>query len=579
MSAEMPEDEERVIEEIGMVSRRLVTTEEEEHEEHEEDQSGDVLHGVEDVDHQMPLGSVGSNHSRHSSSQEASALPKHSFSKKNGEPAVKKLLDQERFLPIANVVRLMKRIMDPQAKLAKDAKECVQECTSEFISFIAAEAAEMCSQQKRKTILADDLLTAMESLGFDNYAEPMRIFLQKYRQVHKITGPYHHEHANYRRPPQFEHDPPVAPLFFNSDQGDRRCTETKYVINKTEVIKNAPFEGEWNEQTGEHTGTLVDRVQRDDVAEEETIYQGAHMEMQGQEMEEIADEGDGPMGAIALEQQQQMQIYYDPKSKQHYAAKETPNGMELYPLVIQGKPLQLETVDASDGPNFVVNMEDNSDHQLGMESAFDSHMDPNQPSTSSAIYGNDQPHSSHQYYPQETQQYHHMNPPQRQRHQQHAQRHHIPAKRQKMVPQYEQIDEMADDDDHYRPQNPHGAAMMEGGRNEEEDDPMSPTVDEIRKYREQQKGQRHRHQQQDMPTERKPHRLPNPRKTVDLIRQERLLQEQLETMGGSAHQAPIPTLNSLNKAPKPIPPHRAMGLVASPRPSPAGKRTPQKRKK
>ena len=37
---------------------------------------------------------------------------------------------------IANVARIMKNSLPPTAKVSKDAKECVQECVSEFISFI-----------------------------------------------------------------------------------------------------------------------------------------------------------------------------------------------------------------------------------------------------------------------------------------------------------------------------------------------------------------------------------------------------------------------------------------------------------
>ncbi|CCD65581.1 Nuclear transcription factor Y subunit nfyb-1 [Caenorhabditis elegans] len=268
------------------------------------------------------------------------------------------LLDQERFLPIANVVRIMKTQMDPQAKLAKDAKECAQECVSEFISFIASEAAEICNITKRKTITADDLLTAMEATGFDNYAEPMRIFLQKYRQAHKITGPIHRTHPDYVRPPQFQMDPFVRPLFFDTEQG-RRCTETQYVINGSEIVKNAPLGEEWNEQTG----TLNTRA--DGYYMEEPMEPMPMEEVEIEEHEEIIEQDS--LGAIALEQQGQMQIYVDPKTKQHFAAKETPNGMELYPLIIQDTPLQLENVS---GPNqFVMNMPDGRaiPHGMGQE--------------------------------------------------------------------------------------------------------------------------------------------------------------------------------------------------------------------
>lgn len=44
-----------------------------------------------------------------------------------------------RYLPIANISRIMKKALPDNAKIAKDAKETVQECVSEFISFITSE--------------------------------------------------------------------------------------------------------------------------------------------------------------------------------------------------------------------------------------------------------------------------------------------------------------------------------------------------------------------------------------------------------------------------------------------------------
>jgi len=89
--------------------------------------------------------------------------------------------EQDRFLPIANVSRIMKASVPPSAKIAKDAKECVQECVSEFISFITSEAAEKCQLEKRKTIGGEDILHAMSTLGFENYAETLKIHLAKLR--------------------------------------------------------------------------------------------------------------------------------------------------------------------------------------------------------------------------------------------------------------------------------------------------------------------------------------------------------------------------------------------------------------
>eukprot|EP00944_MAST-04C_sp_MAST-4C-sp1_P006273 g6273.t1 len=90
--------------------------------------------------------------------------------------------EQDRFLPIANISRIMKKSLPPNAKIAKDAKETVQECVSEFISFITSEASDKCQREKRKTINGDDLLWAMSTLGFDKYYDPLKVYLTKYRE-------------------------------------------------------------------------------------------------------------------------------------------------------------------------------------------------------------------------------------------------------------------------------------------------------------------------------------------------------------------------------------------------------------
>ncbi|KAJ0988353.1 hypothetical protein J5N97_006709 [Dioscorea zingiberensis] len=91
--------------------------------------------------------------------------------------------EQDCFLPIANVSRIMKKSLPGNAKISKEAKETVQECVSEFISFITGEASDKCQREKRKTINGDDLLSAMTALGFENYVVPLKIYLNKYRET------------------------------------------------------------------------------------------------------------------------------------------------------------------------------------------------------------------------------------------------------------------------------------------------------------------------------------------------------------------------------------------------------------
>ncbi|POS86562.1 hypothetical protein EPUL_001295, partial [Erysiphe pulchra] len=112
--------------------------------------------------------------------------------------------EQDRWLPIANVARIMKIALPENAKIAKEAKECMQECVSEFIAFITSEgawsirctlikfgnqkASEKCQIEKRKTVNGEDILFAMTSLGFENYAETLKIYLSKYRETQTSRG-------------------------------------------------------------------------------------------------------------------------------------------------------------------------------------------------------------------------------------------------------------------------------------------------------------------------------------------------------------------------------------------------------
>ena len=106
-----------------------------------------------------------------------------------GKVEYEEVREQDRFLPTANISRIMKKSLPPNAKIAKDAKDTTQECVSEFISFITSEASDKCQQEKRKTINGDDLLWAMSTLGFDKYVDPLKLYLSKYRESVKGDKP------------------------------------------------------------------------------------------------------------------------------------------------------------------------------------------------------------------------------------------------------------------------------------------------------------------------------------------------------------------------------------------------------
>ncbi|KAK9056071.1 hypothetical protein SSX86_027158 [Deinandra increscens subsp. villosa] len=77
----------------------------------------------------------------------------------------------------------MRKNLPPHAKISDDSKETIQECVSEFISFVTSEANDRCQHEQRKTITAEDILWAMNKLGFDDYIEPLTMYLHRYREI------------------------------------------------------------------------------------------------------------------------------------------------------------------------------------------------------------------------------------------------------------------------------------------------------------------------------------------------------------------------------------------------------------
>jgi len=99
------------------------------------------------------------------------------------QPCMQLVREQDQYMPIANVIRIMRRILPSHAKISDDAKETIQECVSEYISFITGEANERCQREQRKTVTAEDVLWAMSKLGFDDYIEPLTVYLNRYREA------------------------------------------------------------------------------------------------------------------------------------------------------------------------------------------------------------------------------------------------------------------------------------------------------------------------------------------------------------------------------------------------------------
>ena len=53
--------------------------------------------------------------------------------------------------------------------------------------FCLIRASDKCQKEKRKTVNGEDLLWAMSTLGFEDYLEPLKVYLARYREVSYIS--------------------------------------------------------------------------------------------------------------------------------------------------------------------------------------------------------------------------------------------------------------------------------------------------------------------------------------------------------------------------------------------------------
>jgi len=103
--------------------------------------------------------------------------------RKMRSPAGKDLKEQDMYLPKENIKKVMKKILPQGAKVSKEALECMQECTTEFILFVLGEAADITMAKKKKTVGSDFIIEAMNNLSLDNYGNVMATYLEKYKKA------------------------------------------------------------------------------------------------------------------------------------------------------------------------------------------------------------------------------------------------------------------------------------------------------------------------------------------------------------------------------------------------------------
>ncbi|XP_055806851.1 nuclear transcription factor Y subunit B-1-like [Solanum dulcamara] len=86
--------------------------------------------------------------------------------------------EQDQFM--TNMVEIMHMSLPPHTKISDKAKQTMKECVSEFICFVTCAAYDHCQREQRNTITAKDVLWVASKFGFDDYMEPLTLYLHSY---------------------------------------------------------------------------------------------------------------------------------------------------------------------------------------------------------------------------------------------------------------------------------------------------------------------------------------------------------------------------------------------------------------
>ncbi|XP_076892131.1 protein Dr1 homolog [Bidens hawaiensis] len=74
-------------------------------------------------------------------------------------------------LPKATMTKIVKEMLPPDVRVARDTQDLLIDCCVEFINLVSSESNEVCSREDRKTIAPEHVLKALEVLGFGEYIE------------------------------------------------------------------------------------------------------------------------------------------------------------------------------------------------------------------------------------------------------------------------------------------------------------------------------------------------------------------------------------------------------------------------
>ncbi|XP_073299462.1 protein Dr1 homolog isoform X1 [Primulina huaijiensis] len=90
-------------------------------------------------------------------------------------------IKEDASLPKATMTKIIKEMLPPDVRVARDAQDLLIECCVEFINLISSESNEVCNREDKRTIAPEHVLKALEVLGFGEYIEEVYAAYEQHR--------------------------------------------------------------------------------------------------------------------------------------------------------------------------------------------------------------------------------------------------------------------------------------------------------------------------------------------------------------------------------------------------------------
>ncbi|GAB4837653.1 Down-regulator of transcription 1 [Ancistrocladus abbreviatus] len=84
-------------------------------------------------------------------------------------------------LPKATMTKIIKEMLPPDVRVARDAQDLIIECCVEFINLLSSESNEVCNREEKRTIAPEHVLKALEVLGFGDYIEEVHAAYEQHK--------------------------------------------------------------------------------------------------------------------------------------------------------------------------------------------------------------------------------------------------------------------------------------------------------------------------------------------------------------------------------------------------------------